>query len=653
MAKGGDEAIDELYSAIQDGFKSGKLSYKDGRFETDDDRLREDIESFSDNIQKFAKQIGEASGKGREIQDELEKLMLPDIEDMSKKAEERKEISKKNDAGKKSVSEETKETAKKAGENAGKAVKAGIAKSEFNKGLNDTITNEGADATADYIINNAPEFKALVRAYRQAVNNGQLKVYRDGGVTGKDNKELRKTLDPLFDDFDNLLKEAAKNPDFDRKGVEKLLDNELENIIAEATETKYGVRDNTKKLEHSSNNSKALITNSAMGDELMDEYSLFQKKVKAGKERNRLAHSTTISPAELNSRYEKELESHGILVHAGNYKYYNKIDLPNGTTRYFYTKAEWDAYREGKNRTAYEDAKKAKTTSGGAKAEADIEADKRTSYENSQKAKDAKKKIDTISNYNKAQDTEKELWKSSAYAKDFGDNKLFSKVHDAYNLALAEAGGIDVKKLNGENPFYGAAGMVHRNQLLDKTNTDPEFEIKVVDLWKDKLSEDDLKELKSYMNKGHNKDASEHESDRFDEKTVKQDVDYINKLTDVIKDHYHNGYKDGGNFYSSGIKSDGPALAKHLKDLYDNAVKTTTNEFEANKEFLNSLSKDDIHLILSAQNFYNSQINESSQDSTHDVYTMPQNIDELLKILNQYKKPINKLTNEVVEKAHK
>jgi len=36
------------------------------------------------------------------------------------------------------------------------------------------------------------------------------------------------------------------------------------------------------------------------------------------------------------------------LAHATNYKYYNKIQLPNGTVRYFYTKEEWDAYNNPK-----------------------------------------------------------------------------------------------------------------------------------------------------------------------------------------------------------------------------------------------------------------------------------------------------------------
>lgn len=45
------------------------------------------------------------------------------------------------------------------------------------------------------------------------------------------------------------------------------------------------------------------------------------------------------------SLYEEYNED--VVSHAGNYKYYQKIDLGNGNVRYFYTKDEWDAYQNG------------------------------------------------------------------------------------------------------------------------------------------------------------------------------------------------------------------------------------------------------------------------------------------------------------------
>ena len=99
------------------------------------------------------------------------------------------------------------------------------------------------------------------------------------------------------------------------------------------------------------------IKHSSEEPEVMDEYSAFMERVKRGKEKNRLAHSTLISPADLNARYEQAIKDKCFLVHGGNFKYYNKIDLGNGKSRYFYTKAEWDAYQDGLGQAKYEQQK--------------------------------------------------------------------------------------------------------------------------------------------------------------------------------------------------------------------------------------------------------------------------------------------------------
>lgn len=48
----------------------------------------------------------------------------------------------------------------------------------------------------------------------------------------------------------------------------------------------------------------------------------------------------------LRSEFYDNLSKFKSLQHAENYKYYHKLELPNGTTRYFYSKAEWDAYNK-------------------------------------------------------------------------------------------------------------------------------------------------------------------------------------------------------------------------------------------------------------------------------------------------------------------
>lgn len=46
--------------------------------------------------------------------------------------------------------------------------------------------------------------------------------------------------------------------------------------------------------------------------------------------------------------FYSNIDKYKSVAHAGTYKYYQKIELPGGGTRYFYTKEEWDAYNNAK-----------------------------------------------------------------------------------------------------------------------------------------------------------------------------------------------------------------------------------------------------------------------------------------------------------------
>lgn len=434
MAKGGNEAIDELYSTIQDGFKSGKLSYKDGRFETDDDQLREDIESFSDNIQKFAKQIGEASGKGREIQDELEKLMLPDIEAMSKKEQNTKkdnsrkqELAKSNKANRLDNGEnvKTNETNFSEDKEKGEKLITGDSKEaqEMRIAYNDLWDESWKD---DYDHSNYQEganrqFKSLYKTAKL------LEMY--GMNPSNDLKSAYSYIKPNSKEGQNIIKEADKEfEEFmkSHKHLEKYFSNKKEN----------------NSVKHSTSG-KTLITNSAMGDEIVDEYKAFQEKVKKGKEKNRLAHTATISPAMLNARYEEELSKKGILIHQANYKYYNKIDLGNGNTRYFYTKAEWDAYQREKGSKTNTNQKLSADTL----KQIEQEKQQKDTFEKNKAADEAQKKAESdkwnthkkiredfhqvpgyMSYSSRFTDTMKETPEGSKEGKDY----LFNVMYDAY-----------------------------------------------------------------------------------------------------------------------------------------------------------------------------------------------------------------------------
>ena len=345
-----DDRMLEMFGQFEGGFENHGWELNDDNSITG---MNDDDEKYFKEMETWLRSFKDSTGIDIYKNPDFQKSVMDEIRKrynlMKNQAKEKEDIKNGNKkyaasegTGKKSEEkkeETTKTEEKKTESNSG---------SDFDKKLNETITNEGSDATADYIINNSPEFKAYANALRKAVADGKIKVYRDGGMTGKENKELASTFDPLLEDLDALLQKAAKNPDFDRKGVEKLINKEFENIAAAATEDKYGVRDNTKKF----------VKHSSEEPEIMDEYSAFMERVKKGREKNKLAHSIMISPSDLNARYEQSIKDHCFLIHSGNFKYYNKIDLGNGQSRYFYTKAEWDAYQDGLGQQKKADAPK-------------------------------------------------------------------------------------------------------------------------------------------------------------------------------------------------------------------------------------------------------------------------------------------------------
>lgn len=128
---------------------------------------------------------------------------------------------------------------------------------------------------------------------------------------------------------------------------------------------------------------------------MTNDFYAFRRKVAEGKEKNKIAHTSTINITDLNKRYFEQITTDGTLIHASTNsdygkKHYNKIDnyYPDGSARYFQTKAEWDAYQEGLKRTQYEQQKKVEQAkqSTGAKSQDVIDAEARSKWEAEQKA---------------------------------------------------------------------------------------------------------------------------------------------------------------------------------------------------------------------------------------------------------------------------
>ena len=119
---------------------------------------------------------------------------------------------------------------------------------------------------------------------------------------------------------------------------------------------------------------------------MTNDYYEFRRKVAEGKNKNKLAHAATVNIDEINRQYWEKINTDGTLIHtsgryvpdyeedddylehAGGYgpasgtnKYYAKIDkfYPDGRTRYFYSKEEWDAYSKNKGYSQNADKNKA------------------------------------------------------------------------------------------------------------------------------------------------------------------------------------------------------------------------------------------------------------------------------------------------------
>ena len=119
---------------------------------------------------------------------------------------------------------------------------------------------------------------------------------------------------------------------------------------------------------------------------MTNDYYEFRRKVAEGKKNNKLAHAAIVDIDEINRQHWERINTDGTLIHVGgryvpNYedydeylehagkngpasgtnKYYAKIDkfYPDGKTRYFYSKEEWDAYSKNKGYSQNADKNKA------------------------------------------------------------------------------------------------------------------------------------------------------------------------------------------------------------------------------------------------------------------------------------------------------
>lgn len=363
-----DERMEEFFTQFEGGFENHgwTLNY-DGTISG----MTEDDENYVKSVQDWAKKFKDSTGVDlygskefqdavtKEIQNRWEKVngskeKSPKATDTTKKdAVEAESVSKKQEI------KDNSETVKKEGPikkrtKEEKAEDDKVRSDETVKNYTDKAKSEDPKKVAKEIIKNR-EFgiDELYRKVKEAIKDGAMIWDGSDLVAVSSSKGDKKKYNKANEYVNDIYRDMAKYIDAiaedSGKGAE--LWKEIRTTMGnkfDRLSKKYAP--SNKEAKHSAieeedmNINKVQSTNK--GDEILDEYRAFKERANRGAAANRLSHSSMISAADLNARYEEEQKKQCILVHSGkNYKYYNKIDLPSGETRYFYTKAEWDAYR--------------------------------------------------------------------------------------------------------------------------------------------------------------------------------------------------------------------------------------------------------------------------------------------------------------------
>lgn len=157
------------------------------------------------------------------------------------------------------------------------------------------------------------------------------------------------------------------------------------------------------------------------------------------------------------------------LKHAAQYGYYNKIDkyYPDGTARYFYTKAEWDAYQDGINQENYKNEQ--------AKKKIAEDRNDMSGYASWKKKEDEKKRVE--------KQTQQQINNNAEASKHEGDryiekNKELNKAISGRESAIKKSqsanqnGGNKLTDKVGEKAKGIAAELYeHKDEIVKKANS--------------------------------------------------------------------------------------------------------------------------------------------------------------------------------------
>ena len=221
------------------------------------------------------------------------------------------------------------------------------------------------------------------------------------------------------------------------------------------------------------------------------------------------------------------------LKHASQYNYYNKLDkyYPDGTARYFYTKAEWDAYQDGINQGNYKNEQ--------AKKKVAEDRNDMSGYASWKKKEDEKKRVE--------KQTQQQINNNAEASKHEGDrylktsSKSSSSMQDSINKSRETFRDLYKKAEDKEKDIANKQLYEYKDEIIKKANSYLKLADQKVSDFMGKFTEDLPPELKNKLQdilndvKGYAGDLIDKFNNIGDEQ-ISNVNDLLDKLISIVQD---------------------------------------------------------------------------------------------------------------------
>jgi hypothetical protein len=211
----------------------------------------------------------------------------------------------------------------------------------------------------------------------------------------------------------------------------------------------------------------------------------------------------------------------GELKHASQYNYYNKLDkyYPDGSARYFYTKAEWDAYQDGINQGNYKNEQ--------AKKKVAEDRNDMSGYASWKKKEDEKKRIE--------KQTQQQINNNAEASKHEGDryiekNKELNKAISGRESAIKKSQ--SANQNSGKDKGITTELYEHKDEIIKKANSYLKLADEKVNDFINKFTEDFPPELKNKLQDVLN-DVKDYAGDLID-KIIEASDNPISNINDLL-----------------------------------------------------------------------------------------------------------------------